>query len=152
MSEITRLYYAIQKIQNKSVATMGYADWARLVRSDGKLTELEALPEAINNPNLAASTLVAVASGIAVAQPGMDVLRYDPRDAPYIVNLDHYTIIENLHCHEIYYEALDVAKISDTPQLRYELQNNIYVIKEAPNDNHWLKDFPSYVLEAKKKL
>jgi hypothetical protein len=152
MNYIDRIYYAVRKIENKSVATLGYGDWMRLVRADGEITELEALPPAVNHPSLAASTIVAVASGIAVAQPGMDVLRYDAKDAPFVINLDHYTIIENLHLHEVYPEALKVAKIDDTPQLRCELQNNVYVIKEPPNDNHWLQDFPNYVLEAKRKL
>lgn len=151
MSALHRIYYAMQKIENKSVATLGYGDWLRLVRPDGLLTELEMLPQSINDARLAASTIVAVASGIAVAQPGMDVLRYDVKDDPYVINLDHYTIIENLHLHDVYREALRVARIDDTPQLRWELQNNVYVIKEPPNENHWLTDFPSYVLEAKRR-
>ena len=124
----------------------------RLVRHDGKVTELEALPVAVDHPSLAASTIVAIASGIAVLQPGMDILRYDAKDAPYVINLDHYTIIENLHLHDIYPEALKVAKLEDTPQLRWELQNNVYVIKEPPNDNHWLTEFPQFVLNAQKKI
>ncbi len=152
MNHIDRIYYAVQRIEGKSVATLGYRDWLRLVRADGELTELEALPPAVNSPSLSASTIVAVASGIAVAQPGLDVLRYDIKDAPFVINLDHYTIIENLHLHDVYSEAIKVAQVDDTPQLRWELQNNVYVIKEPPNENHWLKEFPSYVLEAKRKL
>jgi hypothetical protein len=148
---IDRIYYALNKIEDKSVATMGYADWRRLVRPDGRLTELEELPSAINNQFLAATTITAVASGIAVPQPGMDVLRYDVRDGPYVINLDHYTIIENIHLHDVYSEALRVAKLEDTPQLRWELQNSVYVIKEPPNENHWMKDFPGYVLDALKR-
>lgn len=151
MNHVDRIYFALNRIENKSVAMMGFADWHRLVRSDGRITELEELPIAISNPKLQASTLTAVASGIAVAQPGMDVLRYDPVDAPYILNLDHYTIIENLHHHDIYLEALKVASIQDSPELRYELQNNIFVIKEPPNENHWMIDFPEYILNAKKR-
>jgi len=152
MNEVDRIYYAMRKIQNKSVATFSFGDWMRLVRPDGQITELEELPAAVNHPSLAASTLVAVASGIAVAQPGMDVLRYDAKDAPYVINLDHYTVVENIHLHNVYPEALKVAKVEDTPQLRWELQNSVYVIKEPPNDNHWLTEFPKYVLDAKKKL
>jgi hypothetical protein len=152
MSQVDRLYYAVQKIYSASVVSFGYADWFRLVRPDGAITELEELPPKLNNPNLAAVTVVAVASGIANVQPGMDVLRHDPQDAPYILNLDHYTVLENLHLHEIYPEALSVAGIEDSPTLRFELQNNVYVIKEPPNDHHWMKDFPAYILEAKKRF
>ena len=151
MKTIDRFYYALNRIEDKSVATMDYEVWRRLVRPDGKLTELEQLPDTINNPLLAAMTIAAVASGIAVSRPGMDVLRHDPEDAPYIINLDHYTIIENLHLHEVYPEALRVAGLDDTPELRYELENRIYIIKEPPNENHWMQDFPQYVLDAKKR-
>lgn len=131
---------------------MAHGDWSRLVRHDGAITELAELPAAISNPKLLASTLVAVASGISVAQPGMDVLRFDRKDDPYFINLDHYTIIENLQDHEIYPEVLRVAKLDDTPEIRYELQNNIYVIKDPPNENHWLEDFPAHVLNAQMKF
>jgi len=151
MSRIKTIYYALNRIENKSVASMAYGDWSRLVRHDGQITELAELPSAIANPKLQASTLVAVARGIAVAQPGMDVLRFDRNDDPYFINLDHYTIIENLQDHEIYPEVLRVARLKDTPELRWELQNNIYVVKERPNDNHWLQDFLQYVLDAQKK-
>jgi hypothetical protein len=151
MSKIDRLYYAIRRIEDKSVVSFGYADWARLVRADGTITEMEALPTAINNPSLAASTIVAIASGISNLAPGMDILRYDPSDAPYVINLDHYKVIENLHLHDIYPEALKIAQIDDTPGLRFELQNSVYVVKEPPNDYHWLKDFPEFVLQAKKR-
>jgi hypothetical protein len=148
---IQRVHYALHKIEAKSVVTFDHSDWGRLVRADGTLTELEELPGPFNNPKLNASTLVAVASGMAVAQPGMDILRYDPGDEPFIINLDHYTIIENIHAHEIYPEALRVAGLKDSSELRFELQNNIYVIKEPPNEHHWLTDFPQHVLEAKLK-
>ena len=150
MNQIDRIYYALRKIEDKSVATFGYADWARMVRSDGSVTELEQLPPTIKNPSLEASLVVAVASGIVNPQPGCDVLRYDPADAPFVLNLDHYRVVENLHLHDVYPEALQIAKIEDSPELRFELQNNVFVIKEPPNEYHWLEEFPGFVLSAKK--
>lgn len=151
MSPTQKIYYALNRIEGRSVASMGYGDWARLVRPDGAITELEELPSAIANPKLQASTLVSVASGIAAPQPGMDVLRFDRKDAPYCINLDHYTIIENLQSHDIYPDVVEMTKIDDTPELRWELQNSIYIMKEPPNSNHWLTDFPQYVLEAQRR-
>lgn len=151
MNQIDRVYFALHRIENKSVASFGFADWYRMVRPDGTVTELEQLPPTIQNPGLAASTVVAVASGVANFDPGCDVLRYDPVDAPFVLNLDHYRVVENLHLHDVYPEVLKIAKIDDTPELRFELQNNVYVIKEPPNDYHWLKDFPEFVLNAKKR-
>lgn len=151
MDSISKIYYALRHIEGKAIATMGYADWYRLVRSDGQITELEELPTAIGNVKLQADTIVSVASGIAVPTPGLDVLRYDPQDSPWVINLDHYKIIENLHLHDVYSEALKVAGCQDNALLRSELQNNIYVVKEPPNQNHWMKEFPEYVLQAKKR-
>lgn len=146
-----RIYYAIARIEDKSIAQMGYADWARLVRLDGRLTELREVPAPINSPTLQASTIVAVASGIVVAAPGMDVLRYHEDDAPYVINIDHYTIIENLHLNERYSEVLKVAGLSDSDELRWQLQNNIFIIKEPPNDFHWMTEFPDHVLNAERR-
>jgi hypothetical protein len=151
MNHINRVYFGLRRIENKSVASFGYADWYRMVRPDGAVTELEQLPPTIGNPRLQASTVVALASGIANPDPGCDVLRYHPVDAPFVLNLDHYRVIENLHLHNVYPEVLRVAKLEDTPELRFELQNTIYVIKEPPNDYHWLQDFPEFVLNAKKR-
>ncbi len=151
MNKVDRIYYALREISDKSVVTFAYSDWIRLVRSDGQLTELEELPPGINNKILDASNIVAVASGIVVSEPGMDILRYDVKDAPYVINLDHYTIFENLHLQDCYSDVLETAGVVDSPELKYELQNNVYVLKEPPNDNHWLKDFPKHILEAKKK-
>jgi hypothetical protein len=151
MNHIDRVYFALRRIEDKSVACLGYADWYRMVRPDGAVTELEELPATIRNPSLEASTVVALASGVANPDPGCDVLRYDPVDAPFVLNLDHYRVVENLHLHEVYQEVLKIAKVEDTPELRFELQNNVYVIKEPPNDYHWLKDFPEFVLQAKKR-
>lgn len=151
MNHVDRVYFALRRIENNSVASLGYADWYRMVRPDGSVTEFEQLPETIRTPSLEAATLAVVGSGIANPQPGWDVLRYDPADEPFIVNLDHYRIVENLHLHEVYSEVLKIAKVEDTPELRFELQNNVYVIKEPPNDYHWLKDFPDFVLNAKKR-
>jgi hypothetical protein len=151
MNHIDRIYFALRRIEEKSVVSFGYADWCRMVRADGTVTELEQLPPSIQNPSLAASTIVAVASGVANPDPGCDVLRHDPADMPFIINLDHYSIIENLHLHDVYHEVLKVARIEDTQELRFELQNSVYVIKEPPNDYHWLQEFPQFVLEAKKR-
>src|ERR1051325_6970706 len=151
MNHIDRVYFALRRIEDKSIATFGYADWYRMVRPDGAVTELEQLPPSIRNPSLEASTIVACASGVVYANPGCDVLRYDPADKPFVINLDHYKVVENLHLHPVYPEVLRITKLGDTPQLRFELQNNVYVIKEPPNDHHWLKDFPDFVLKAKKR-
>jgi len=148
---ISKIYYALERIENKSVATMSSVEWYDLIRSDGKLTELERLPLPLSNAKLQGSLLTAVASGSAVPKPGLEVLRYDPVDAPFFINLDHYTVIENFHLHDFYPEVLKMTKLNDTPELQWELKNHIYVIKQPPNENHWLKDFPEYYLNALKK-
>ena len=47
MNQVNRIYYALRRIENKSVAAFGYGDWMRLVRPDGSIlprpTQLNAL-------------------------------------------------------------------------------------------------------------
>lgn len=153
MKKVDKIYYVLRNIEDKPVSMMGYADWFRLIRPDGNVTELVELPEAINNPSLNAATIVATASGIVNPTPGIDVFRYDQNDDPYVINMDHYTVIENFHMHDDYPKVLEMADIEDTQELKWELQNYIYIIKNPPiEDQHWFKDFPEFVLQAKKKI
>ena len=138
-------------VEGKSISSITKAEWTSLVHSDGSLTELKEIPSSLNNPVLKASTIVAVASGIIVPNPGMDILRYHEKDMPQCINLDHYTIIENLPLHPMYNRILKSAKIDDTDEIKIKLSNNVWIVKEPPNNYHWMHEFTEHILKAKIK-
>jgi hypothetical protein len=103
-----RLYYGLIHAtgDNRSVAVLPKSEWSQLLRSDGSVTELTQRPSIISNPVLQAAEIASIASGIANPSPGLMVARYDPDDAPSVINVDRYTAIEDLPAHPIYPRAL----------------------------------------------
>lgn len=152
MSDLQRITYAIKHAQGKAVVAFSFEDWQSLIRTDGNVTVLNQIPGPLNNDQLKACTIATVASGIANPIPGIDVLRYDEQDNPYVVNIDHYSVVENLSFTPLYHQALKIANIEDSAELRAEIDTHVFVIKEDPDpNNHWVQDIPKYVLDAQKK-
>ena len=149
-----RLYYGLIHAtgDNRSVAVLPKSEWSQLLRSDGSVTELTQRPRIISNPVLQAAEIASIASGIANPSPGLMVARYDPDDAPSVINVDRYTAIEDLPAHPIYPRALQIAGASDTPEMRASLKDFVFVVKEDPDPNfHWFQDFPKIFLDGSKK-
>lgn len=149
-----RLYYGLIHAtgDSRSVAVLPRSEWANLVRVDGSVTELRQLPSIISNPVLKAAEIVSIASGIANASPGLMVARYDPHDAPSVINVDRYTAIEDLSAHPIYPQALQIAGVSDSSEIRDSLKDYVFVVKEKPDPKfHWFEDFPKIFIEGLKK-
>ena len=144
-----RIKYACENVIGTSVVTFAFDDWAGAVRSDGELTVLDQIPGPLSSITHNATVVAAVASGICVTSPGIDIVRLDPKDAPYIYNIDNYSVIENLPQHPCYGEILDTAKVSDSEGLQFELKNNVYIVKNGPTDQHWTDSIPSYIQQAK---
>jgi hypothetical protein len=150
-TDATRVHYGLVHATGKkhSVAILPKSEWSRLLRSDGGITELVNLPRVLSNAELRAAEIVSIASGIANPSPGLMIARYDPNDAPNVINVDRYTVIENLVEHPIYFRTLSIAGVSDTPEIRDSLRNCVFFVKEQPDPNfHWFQDFPKLFTEA----
>jgi hypothetical protein len=138
--------------QNHSVAVLPKGEWSHLLRPDGSVTELTQLPSIISNPVLKTAEIVSIASGIANPNPGLMVARYDPNDAPSVINVDQYTAIEDLAAHPIYPKALQIAGVCDTHEIRASLKDFVFVVKEEPDPNfHWFQVFPQIFIDGLKK-
>ncbi len=151
MNDVIRVYYTLRKVEGKSVHILDKGEWHRLLRSDGTVTELEDLPPHMNSPELKACTITTLASGICNPDPGIDVLRYDEDDAPRVINIDHYIVIENFDRHPEYEHVLSLAGIDDDKDIRDELNSKVFVIKQPPGANHQVEDFPDFVEKARFK-
>jgi hypothetical protein len=127
------------------------SEWSQLLRPDGSVTELSQLPGALSDPVLRAKEIVSIASGIANPTPGLMVARLDLKDAPTVINIDKYSAIENLALHPIYPRVLQIAGLDDTPEIRTTLKNHVFVVKENPDGDHWVEDFPKIFLNGLKK-
>jgi hypothetical protein len=92
MSEPIRLRCFMENLYEHSVITIGNRDWQRLVRSDGRPTVVEQVPEKLSGVMRDAEVVAVAARGIANPNPGIDIVRKDLKDAPTIFNTDHYTV------------------------------------------------------------
>ena len=72
--------------------------------------------------------VIAVASGIANQSPGLEIVRRDPADAPFIYNTDDYTVIENLTGHPEYLTFVRRAGVQDSIELRSAIDLWVWIL------------------------
>jgi hypothetical protein len=152
MSQPDRLRYFLHHNFKSSVVTINFQDWDKMVRVDGATTRLERIPAKLSGVLKSAEIVVAVASGIANPSPGIDIVRKDPRDAPFIFNTDHYIVVEKLTQHPDYLSFVRRAGVQDSEDLRSALESWVWIIgpKRDP-EIHWSKEIPEYIHNAKEK-
>ena len=146
-----RFQYALEHITDKSVFIIERIEWERIVDESGEPVKLENVPQPISGLVTMAAHVMTAGSGIYNPSPGIDVVRSDPRDKPYIYNIDHYTVLENFVSAPLYQEALKVARIEETEELNEYIQSHIFVVGPFREDNHWVEEIPKQILEAKQK-
>jgi hypothetical protein len=80
------------------------------------------------------------------------VVRHDPRDAPYVYNIDHYRVLENLQLHPEYEKVITLAHVEDSEELREALSKNVFVVGPYRlADHHWVTEIPAQIANAKSK-
>lgn len=152
MNDPIRLRYFMENLYGHSVITINMTDWKNLVRIDGKPTVVEQIPEKLSGVMRDAEVVAAAASGIANANPGIDIVRRDLKDAPMIYNTDHYTVVERLTEHPNYLDILKRTKVEDSQLLQETLNQWVWVIgPERDPTNHWAKEIPEHIKNATKK-
>lgn len=119
---------------------------------DGSVTKLEEIPHKIAGVQTDAEVVVAVASGIANICPGIDIVRKDPKDAPFIYNTDHYAIIEHLTHHPEYTTFVRRAGVCDSIELRQAIDSWVWIIGPLREPStHWSTEIPQFIKNAKYK-
>ena len=98
------------------------------MRHDGAVTKLEEIPQKLSRVQRDAEVVIAVASGIANQSPGLEIVRRDPADAPFIYNTDHYTVIEKLTGHPEYLPFVRRAGLPDSKELRSAIDSWVWII------------------------
>lgn len=151
MSRTNRVKFALKHAMCKSVIAIDSDDWYSLVMSDGAVTEIEEVPSSLHGLVSMTTKVVAAASGIINPDPGIDVVRYDPDDKPYIYNIYHYTVIENLPNHPEYPKALAIAGVEDEPELKQTLLDHVFIVGPYHLSDHWSKKIPEHIMKAKLK-
>ena len=149
----TKLQIAAQKVFERSVMTMPSSGWDKLIREDGQPTQVNIFGLPFANVMRKGQVEAVAASGHQNPDPGIDIVRRDDRDVPYIYNIDHYIVIPTLYLHGAYKTILTKSGITDSPELQQFLNHIVFVFKQHPTetDNHWSEDIPARIKNARGK-
>jgi hypothetical protein len=151
MKNKDRFQYALEHITDKSVFIVKRIEWERIIDENGEPVKLANVPQPISSLVTMAAQVMTAGSGIYNPSPGIDVVRSDPKDKPYIYNIDHYTVFENIISAPLYQEALKVAQIEETEALNEYIKSHIFVVGPFREDNHWVEEIPKHIRDAKQK-
>lgn len=151
--DVLRIVYSASNLLGVNVMSIGRPHWHEILNPDGSPTRLEKAPRPLAGVEKDAVVVAIAASGINNASPGIDVVRHDPKDDPYVYNVDHYTAVETITLHAAYSSFLKQAGVSDSDDLRDTLNRNVYIIKNDPASygDHWCEELPDRVRNAKPK-
>lgn len=148
-----RLLFATERVLGRSVMTIPREDWQSLIREDGAPTRVSSLGSPFQGVMHSAEIVAVAASGYYNCDPGIDIVRLDERDAPYIHNIDHYTVCQTLTLHNDYAQIIKMAGIDDSPELQKCLYDVVFVVKQTPDetDDHWCVELPERIKNAREK-
>lgn len=153
MTDIKRIGYSLGHHEGKTVMIFSRDDWETLVHESGEPTSLTQPPAPLEKVIEQASVVAIAASGQINPDPGVDVVRRDSKDAPYVYNLDHYKVVENLQQHPQYDRILDTTGRPQTDDLDATLKEHVFIVGPFNKDHpgHWAEDIPGHIANAKKK-
>lgn len=148
-----RLEFATKNILKRNVVTMKRNDWESLIRNDGHMTHVESLSGPFANLIEQAQIIAVTACGYNNQDPSINIVRYDEKDAPYIYNLDKYTVVQSFCLHNQYQSIINQANVKDSLQLQECLKEYIFITKNKPSEvqNHWSKEIPEIIKNANAK-
>jgi len=152
MVDENRIKFALRHVAKNSVFIVGRTEWERMVDESGEPIRIESVPPALSGLVSMSTHIMTAGSGIHNPSPGMDVVRHGPKDAPYIYNIYHYTVMEHFSTAPIYQQVLEVAQIEATPELDEFIQNHVFVVGPYREENkHWFEEIPKHIKNAKQK-
>jgi hypothetical protein len=151
MEDKDRIKFALEHVADKSVFIVERVEWEKIVDERGEPIKLSYVPPPISPLVSMASHVMTAGSGIYNPSPGIDVVRLDEKDQPYIYNIDHYTVFEHFVSDPLYHQALQVAQVKETDELDEFVQDHVFVVGPYREDNHWVVDIPEHIKKAKHK-
>ena len=87
---VRKYRYAAGHVLGTDVMSMSRDGWINLIHSDGTPTLLNEAPNPCREVMHDTMVVAVAASGTINPDPGFDIARHDPNDAPNIYNIDHY--------------------------------------------------------------
>jgi hypothetical protein len=116
-----------------------HVDSTNLVAVDVKKTPLSGVAEKCLIP-------AAVVRNSSHSDAKVSIYRYDEKDQPTPINVDHYRALTNLKSYPNIDEIIRAASTSLDANLERFMEDNVFLVKEEKEDDHWLPSLPSSVI------
>ena len=135
----------LEHVEGKPVLHMPRSDWSSMqVQTEAPvLIDVNHTPMAGISSN--ASIVAAYAQRFSSATAEVGITRIDLQDAPNIYNTDKYEVWEDLPSHQSFQQIISAASTEDNENLRQCLGDNVFFVKQDPDDEHQLPDPPATV-------
>lgn len=147
-SRIPRFLAYLEHVEGRSVFTMSRYDWVSFGASAGSPVQIDVTHIPMGNVAQSASVIAAFAVEMSASANQIHIYRWDPADAPSPINLDKYSVWEDLSTHRDYDRIVQAASVSDNEELRSFLREHVFIVKEQPGWDHWLSALPGSAIAA----
>ena len=137
-----KFYAYFQRVEGKSVLIMPRTDWEALQVCSTEPVQIDIRSTPMAAVATDAVVMAAMAYRLSSKTAQIEIFRYDPSDAPTSINKDSYSVIEDVLHRPDYPTIVNRASTSDNDNLRCFLSEHVFLIKEEPGNDHWLKNLP----------
>jgi hypothetical protein len=151
MTEIEKIRFAMERFYSKSVKVYNKQDWLSSIAHSGRPTKFINIPEPYEAIQHDFSYIESAGSGVVNPSPGIDIVRFDPKDEPYIYNTDHYNVIEDFIQKPEYQNILRIAGLIQTLEVDNIVREYVFIIGPEKLNCHWAEEVPGHIANAKVK-
>ena len=145
-TQAPRFHAMLQRTRQASVLTMAQSEWQSAVSVPDRYVELDISATPMADVKSDATVLASVAVRYSGGIGQVEIYRDDPRDAPYTVNGDFFTVIENIQDDPKFDEIVSDASTSMDSNLLDYIQNTVFLVPQPRDERHWSTGLPDHVM------
>ncbi len=150
MGEIThrapRFEAYLKHLENKPLLLMRRSEWQKVRLDHERMVEISLSESPFATLAIEAQLKASIAERTCNDEVNIKIYRIDENDAPYCINEDIYSVWDSIPEHYDLYSIVCAASTEDNPNLRSFLQEYVFIVRQQPGPNHWLKELPTEVL------
>ena len=143
MAQAPRFQAFFSRVEDRQVLTMPRRTWEQFKVREGSPVEIALEQTPLRGVAREATVVAARATRSSTASAEIEIVRYDPNDAPTPYNLDRYVVWEHMPSHQSFDRIIGGGATRDDTILRDYLDENVFLVKQDPGDDHWSSDPPS---------
>lgn len=143
-AEAPRFHALWQKRAGKTILIMERDCWRSLRSQEGAQIPIDLERTPLSAVEQDACVEAAVISR-TTKRVKITIYRRDSRDEPTEINTDNYSVYEGLPSNLDVDEMVETASTAADSNFRDYADNSVFIIKDKPDDDHWLEKLPPEV-------